>query len=492
MNSMSREPLILTQQRLENCVLQGRSFDRSSVNNCTFREFTFQDCSFNRSGLIGSRGQKCTFERCQFKNVDLSSCTFTNCTFKECDFALADVSDNRFFCCQFEKTDFTGSTLKDNEFIEVNFLYISLCGSLTTLNTFRRATVSDSEFGNCTIDYNVYESCFFHNSYLNVEMLGTSFGLSLKDIDACKILILGREILEEDQTAIFCRTRNYFEDSGHYFECFIMDLNHSLNSLIPGIKDLGAKMRESLVSDSYISPNQLLFLFNLFKELYKRGVLAYLALYQFKTDLLEILNSLSPDAGSYEKLILLYNNLNLLHNSMMADLEVISDQVLPTEDKQISVRFTFAKKPDMPIDAFLEDCYIFVFDRPSEKRPTVLSEQTGSYIVCVQTTIYTLIAFRICTYLLVGSVKELVKLRANVSLLVGKKLPRKYYLEVTRPENPITIPQALAALLTGLLKKSLPVWLGELPVRDFSKENLQEIAEEAGGKIPQKNHTSAK
>lgn len=140
------------------------------------------------------------------------------------------------------------------------------------------------------------------------------------------------------------------------------------------------------------------------------------------------------------------------------------------------------------MDEILEICYYYVFDCAPAVRPAILAEQSGSYVVFLTMTVQTFVAFRICTYLLSGSIKELVKIRANTTLLVQKKLPKKYFLEVTKPESTVTVPQATAALLTKLIKKVLPEPLKNMPLSDISEDNLKEVQEVSQKDVPTKHH----
>lgn len=486
MEYTKKDHLTFVQKEYQGKTFQNIAFERSDIDNCKVENCRFSTCNFNRSSIVCVRAKNCVFERCKFQNADILSGDFTNCQFQECDFSLANICDNIFCRNQFVRANFLSTTIKENEFLDSNFMEGSFRGSLTSLNIFRQTSVQDSEFGNCTVDYNILERCVFRNSWLNAEMLGTFFGLHLKDLQECKFLFLGEEVLESDCRALCSRIRSQFDQESRYMEMFILDVNSSFNQLLPATEQLCADLMQKMLNGDYVPADQFQFLFYVYKELYRQKHLGFLALYQLKRGIQAILDSVSPAHRCYEKVVLLYNNLNLIYNSMMADLGALSDSDFLEIDQPIVVRFTFENKPHMAMDEMLETCYSFVFDHSPSVHPTVLLEQSGSYIVFLSMTIQTLLAFRICTYLLAGSIKELVKIRANTSLLVGKKLPKKYFLEVTKPESTITVSQAVAALLTNLVKKALPASLKNLPVPDISEDNLKEIQEIPAEDVPPK------
>lgn len=479
MEYIRHDRLNLMQQDIPSQTFENITFERSDIDNCQLDGVTFRNCCFDRSSLICLRVKGCLFEQCTFKNVDILSCDIADCRFQDCDFSLATICDSLFFRCQFQTVDFAGATLKENEFTHVSFHTVSLRGSTTSLNYFRQTTVEGSEFGNCTVDYNIVEDCDFYYSSLNIETPGTFFGLEFARLHNCTILSLGEQLPDTDQAALLANLRSQYEREGRYIDAFIISINQSLSNLIPGTECLCAQLKEKLLAGGQFPSDQLLFLFNVFKELYRQKKLAYIALYNMRCGIQDILGSISPDIKGYERYVLLYNNLNLLHNSMIADLGALTDWDYFEQDREVKICFKFEERPSRPITEILEICYIHVYGSKPETPPQILSEKKGSYIAIVQTTVFTLLAFRISSYLLVGSVKELTKLRANASLLFKKKLPRQYYLAVTKPETSVTIPQAISALLTGLIKKVIPAPLKDLPVVGISDDNLKEIQEEA-------------
>ncbi len=484
MELLHRDHLEFVQQEYREKKFNSTTFERSDIDNCELTALEFQNCRFDRSSLTCIRAQHCIFKTCQFRNVDFLSCNLTDCIFHDCDFSLANIEDNVFHSCRFTQSNFTGAMLRENEFLNTEFENISLRGSATCLNTFRKSVIQNSEFGNCTVDYNILEDCSFQNTFLNIETLGTFFGLDLRTLSACQFLSLGEQSLEPDLEALFVRIRRLFETEGRYIEVFIIDLNHSLNHLYSKTETLCTRIQEKILAGRYIPSDQLKFLFNVFKELYRRKQLGLLPLGRLMDGIKNILALLPPEDRSYEKFVLFYNNLNLLYNSITVNFIEDSDWSYYMEDRPIIIRFKFQKCPSLPIDKLLRECHIHVFGNEPEKAPIVLLEQTGSYIVYVEAAIYSLLAFRICAYLLVGGVKDLVKLRANLSLLTSKKLPRKYYLEATKLETESVLPSLISTLMPGLLKKKLAQAIADLPLEEICEGNLSEIQEVTKDTVP--------
>lgn len=491
MDYIKSDHLTLIQKQYQKETFRNTTFERSDIDNCKFENCKFSNCIFDRCSIVCIRVKNCVFEGCKFRNADILSNDIMNCQFLDCDFSLATFCDNTSFQSQFVHPNFLSATIKENEFLTSTFTQASFQGGIISLNTFRQATVQDSEFGNCTVNYNISEHCIFLKSWLNIEMLGTFLGLRPDNLQECKFLLLGEEIVESDRESLYSSVCLQFRQEDRYMELFLLDINRSIDNLLSATEVLCADLKRKMFSGDYIPSDQLQFLFYVCKELYRQKHLGFLSLYQLEQCIQEILEGIPPTHKCYEKVVLLYNNLSLLHKSMMVDLAALSVEDSLADDRLMIVRFKFEKKPQMAMDDILEICYLFVFDCKPTTRPAILAEQNGSYLVYLSMTVQTLLAFRICTYLLSGSIKELIKIRANTSLLVGKKLPKKYFLEVTKPESTVTVSQAIAALLTSLIKKALPASLKNMPVCDISEDNLKEMQEVSPEDVPSKHQSSS-
>ena len=90
---------------------------------------------------------------------------------------------------------FISSRIANNNFIETSFTNIDLNGSTTKFNNFEMSKCINSVFGNCTIDYNIAIKCKFINTKMNLETLGSLWGIQETELDNISFLSLGREIM---------------------------------------------------------------------------------------------------------------------------------------------------------------------------------------------------------------------------------------------------------------------------------------------------------
>ena len=92
--------------------------------------------------------------------------------------------------------------------------------------------------------------------------------------------------------------------------------------------------------------------------------------------------------------------------------------------------------------------------------------------------IATLAAFNIGTLLLTGGVKHLVKLRAAFEVLISKKLPEKYYLDVYNSDNSTDLSLKILKLVSKIDLKNIPDSLKSLSSDGINADNITDISEE--------------
>lgn len=450
------------------------SFHRSDIHNCTFSNTNFTACDFSRSNFMCLRFDKCIFMECDFRNIDLTTCKLSNCNFEKCDFMLSEIADNYFYKCTFNLGNFTGATLKDNAFNMCSFLQIDLNGSITSLNYFRECDISDSIFGNCTIDYNIMTGCKLADSRINIETLGTTFGLTLQELERVTFLSLGNELPDSPET--FSKIRDCFEKENDCIGLFVYDISFAHKPLIEAVDTLISGIQIKNNNQEFIPSNGFTFLFRVFQELYKQQQLPFIALARFCTFISDTLRRVSMEDIFYEKYILFYNNLTLLRSAMLSDFSELHGSSDPKE--MVTIKMTFHVKPTVEIAKVLDEMHIYIFGEAPYQPTECFRVCTGSYVEVLHMSITTLFALNLSLFLLIGCVKKLIVLRANTKLLLSPKLPKKYYLEATKLDKEHGMSPQIVNLIISHIMKSVPDSLKNIEEAGFSSENLEEVKEE--------------
>lgn len=463
-------------QNIQNLSIKNEEFIRNNIQNNSFTDCVFEKINLSRSSLVNLRIKDSEFVNCIFQNVDLSFCKFTNCSFLNCDFSLAEIENTVFYKCDFNNTTFCGGRLADNTFTYCNLKYADLTGSSTKFNSFIHTNWSFGLFGNCTIDYNITEDCKFTDTKMNVEALGSVFGLRLSDLETVTFLSLGREV-KNNLNEICINTKGYFERKGLVLEVYVFDVSLSGKNIISCTEELIEKLGKKYKNGEYLSPDELKYFFKVLKALRKEFKLPLLSLYSILSFIKELYDYLQADDIYMEQLLLFYNNITLIYNSMINELNTYND--IKDLDRTCYIKITFKKKPLQNIEQVFYNLYEFVYESKPQLKIKLIKEENGSYIAYLVMGIATLAAFNIGTLLLTGGVKHLVKLRAAVEVLISRKLPEKYYLDVYNSDNSTDLSLKILKLVSKIDLKNIPDSLKSLSSDGINADNITDISEES-------------
>lgn len=469
------EHITLVKKAYLNLEITDKSFKRCDIRNTKIGKSFFVNCDFARSSLVNLRISECTFENCKFYNADILMCKFSKCSFINCDFSLADTSNNNFYKCSLNSTKFIASRVANNSFNDTQFFNVDLNGSSTKFNSFQDCVWNKSIFGNCTIDYNITHNCKFINSYLNIETLGSVWGIEEKNLENITFVFLG-QIIKEMTDDIYSNIRENFLKEGTHLEAFVFDVSFLHKNIISCTEVLIQQLKNKYNQDDYLTPEELQFLYDILATLHKKEMLPLLIINDLLFFAQETLLNKNFDESYKDVLILFCNNLYLLYSSMMNELSTYS---LPSDDDNHTfvVKMVFYQKPNRDIADTINDTYKFIYGKSPVILAKRIKEHQGSYIVYVLMTLGGFAAFNIATYLLTGGIKKLVKLRAAFSVLFSKKLPRKYYLDVYKDDDTITISKDILKLLVPYNSLLISDSLKNLTSDGINSDNLKEIIE---------------
>lgn len=471
------EHLIIMHRTIDKKIFEKHSFQRSNVQNVHIQSCTFDTCDFSRSSLTNLRLTNCNFYGCKFLNIDLCFCKFSNCIFKDCDFSLAEIENINFFKGIFSNTQFISSRLTNNTFIETSFTKIDLNGSTTKFNCFEESVWTNSVFGNCTIDYNVAIRCKFIETKMNLETLGSVWGIQEKDLENISFLSLGREITE-DRKDIYINYSQYLLKKRLCLEMFTFQVSLKRENIFKCLEQLLDILDERYTNGQYLSPDEIHYFYEILKAMRKDSMLPLLVLKQILMFSKELVCKFSTDDNYYETILLFYNNICLIYNSMIHELSSYQYNLLD-DDCNYRVKITFKEKPKQDIVQVFNALYQYVYKISSIPNIQFVKDASGSYIVWLIMPLAALAAFNIGTLLLTGGVKHLIKLRASVEVLFSKKLPRKYYLDVYKKDDSEELAKGIiSTLLTGKIS-SLSSELYNLSYDGINSQNIKDISAES-------------
>lgn len=471
------EHLIIMHQTIEVKTFKNHSFQRSNIQNVHIHNCMFDVCDFSRSSLTNLRISDCCFVGCKFLNVDLSFCKFSNCTFKDCDFSLAEIENINFFKGILSNTKFISARLTNNIFLETSFIKIDLNGSTTKFNCFEESEWTNSVFGNCTIDYNIAMRCKFKATKMNLETMGSVWGIQEENLEDITFLSLGREITESKEN-IQQNYKKYLLKKRLCLEIFTLQVSLKKENIFDNLEQLLTGLNERYTDGQYLSPDELRYFYEILKAMRKESLLPLLILKEILVFSKELVSKISVDDSYYETLLLFYNNICLIYNSMIHELSSYHYNISDNNCKYL-VKITFKEKPQRDIVQVFKELYQYVYNASSISNVKFVKDEYGSYIIWIIMPLAVLAAFNIGTLLLTGGVKHLIKLRASIEVLFSKKLPRKYYLDVYKKDDSEELAKGIISMLLSGEISSLSSSLRNLSSDGINAQNIEDISAES-------------
>lgn len=466
--------LIIMHRTIDKKIFEEYDFQRGNIQNVHIQNCIFNDCDFNRSSLTNLRITNCNFYGCKFVNIDFSFCKLSNCIFKDCDFSLSEIENNIFFESTLSNTKFISSRITDNTFRETSFFKIDLNGSTTKFNCFEETIWTDSVFGNCTIDYNVAIRCKFRETKMNLETLGSVWGIQENELENVTFLSLGRELAENKET-IYKNYNQYLIKKRLCLEMFTFQVSLKKKNLFNSLEQLLNSLDERNIQGQYLSPDEFRYFYEILKAMRKESMLPLLALKEIILFYQKLIHKFSTDDNYYETILLFYNNICLIYNSMTHELLSYQDN-LSNDDVKYQVKIIFKEKPKQDIVQVFSELYQYVYNISIVPNIQFVKDAYGSYIVWLIMPLSVLASFNIGTLLLTGGVKHLIKLRASIEVLLSKKLPRKYYLDVYHKDDSEELTKGIISTLLSGKISSLPSKLFNLSCDGINAQNIQDIS----------------
>jgi len=311
---------------------------------------------------------------------------------------------------------------------------------------------------------------------MNLETLGSVWGIQEKDLENITFLSLGREIKEAEKD-IYTNYSRYLLTKRLCLETFTFQVSLKKQNIFMCMEKLLDSLGERYTKRQYLSPDELHYFYEILKVMRKESMLPLLVLKQILTFFKDLMNKFSVDDSYYETLILFYNNICLIYNSITHELASYQYNLL-NDDCYYQVKITFKERPKQDVVKVFNILYQYVYNISAIPDVKFIKDASGSYIVWLIMPLAALAAFNIGTLLLTGGVKHLIKLRASTEVLFSKKLPRKYYLDVYEKDDSEELAKGIiSALITGKIS-ALSSELYNLSSDGINAQNIKDISAE--------------
>jgi len=487
--SVSADQLVphsdLTFKVFDNLKVDGASVHQSLLNGCLIRNCTFHKVDFSRCDLEQVQFQNCRLVDVDFRNVEMTSTQVDHSHFENCNFESALVSDCVWRHCRLENCPFQQSVIHTSKFEKCELKNNNLRGASIQLNSFRQTAFENIKLGDCTFLNHIMTECSYQNVSINAESIGSLFGISVADLMSLKLVYLGQTVVDVAKTkGLLDSLETDYEQRRWFFMRDVLRLNFGRT---PRAAALDACLKAVLWPASLGAPlkvGDITFLEMIVLEMRRLRLLPALTTITFPDEIRNFNNQNTAGAFERNDTLKLQQVASRLQGILLEMLQQLTDGIecLVARDESVIATLFFTEKPGFDVVKFIRT----VGDASGLRIRSVthaLREESGSYLLIIQTTLATIAALQTALWLLNGCVAQVIELKARLQVTAQKRPPKVIRDRVLLPDQ--NIPKWMAVTVQGIFAKLTgnPARLEQI-ASDFSPNNFQRI--EIGERQPRR------
>jgi hypothetical protein len=119
-------------------------------------------------------------------------------------------------------------------------------------------------------------------------------------------------------------------------------------------------------------------------------------------------------------------------------------------DQRLEATLVFRRKPQIDVIDFINEMAL-ASDMPILQPTVALREESGSYLLYVQTTLITLGALQTALWLLNGCAAQIIEMKSRLQIIAQKRPPRAIRQRVLLAEQ--TVPKWMTVVIRGIAAK---------------------------------------
>lgn len=466
----------LTFKVVDNLTLDNANAHQSLLNGSLFRNCKFRGVRFSRCDLEQVQVQNCSFTDTSFENVELTSAQIARSQFGGCNFDSALISDCVWSHCTFENCSFQQAVIHTSQFEQCALVRNNLRGASFQLDIFRKCAFDGMKLGDCTFLNHIMAECSYKDVRINAESIGSLFGISEQDLLSCKLVYLGHEVVDvAGAGGLLDSLENDYVRRRWVFMREVLRLNFGR---IPRVIALDACLEALLWPSSLGVPlkvSDITFLEMIVLELFQRRKLPAMTTLIFPERIRNLPQQNATEIAENTGRLRLQQLANRLQGLLLELLEQLTKDTesLIGKDFPVKVTLVFAKKPEIDVAKFIRTVSD-VMGLRLRGTTRKLREQSGSFLLCLQTTLVSLAAFQTALWLLNGCVAQVIELKARVRIATRKHPPKIIQKRVLLADQ--SIPKWMAVAVQGIFAKltANPAHLKQLAT-DFCSNNVEQI-----------------
>lgn len=409
-----------TYKRIEGKRLTGTDFKQSLFIGAILKDCIFSSVNFDRCDFSGTTVANCEFERCSFFPDEIRSCVITSCVFKRCDFRGVQWHGVVTEHSTFEDCDFREASIRESSFTVCRLITCRFKRSSTTMNRFIECSFSKVDLGDCTALFIFFDHCKFHNSRINAETIGFTYGLSEVDLATLNLIYLGRaQSKPSSDTLVDDLIENYLRRRWYVGAC-ILQLNFRRAMPLLSLRALAASTDDTVEKAIPLDWDEVHFLVQVMERLHSEERLPFAGLWSISVSLRRgsiAFRGFAKITAAADLALRQIDQLTFRIIDQMASLQ--PHNAHPTQDALLMLRLS--QQPERTLDELIPSTIVKLFD---DGQITLIRSYAGSWNELWQLSFSALVAVQIWLIAVNGVVHQLVKLTDQAGQL-AKKLGRK-------------------------------------------------------------------
>jgi uncharacterized protein YjbI with pentapeptide repeats len=418
-------------------LVEGLNVSNKSAHRCTFRGAIFKDSVFNnidmtRCDFLSLKAEQSKFITCDFTGSDFRACQFEKVVFKDCNFSNTFISNSKFHEVEFLNCTFQKAYVVDIITEKSIFESCKISKSVFMLDHFTTTVFRSMTLADCTFEKHIFNKCVFDNCSVELEYVGTLFGIGVTDLEKMQLIYQGKDSsIDASINELLELIHEEYIKRGILITATFFKLNYGMQNAMTTFLTLKDIIVSHISSPLVISGDDIRFIENVLTHLYKQSKLPFISVVDLKQLLDEIFNSekiLSIDNITISSLKSLQIKLLSIFQEMFLSLQDLEyESSLFPSNRSLFLRLTFNKTPNTTVASFLNKI-AKISGTDSFVEAKSINIRHGSFIEILQCGFSTLVALRIFLYLINGVLKQVNKtldLTKKIKSKIKKKESRK-------------------------------------------------------------------
>jgi uncharacterized protein YjbI with pentapeptide repeats len=421
---------------VEDFHVSNKSAHRCSFRGAIFRDSVFNNIDMTRCDFLSLKVERSKFIDCDFTTSDFRACQFGKAVFKNCNFSNGYIND-----CEFEEV----------EFIECTFEKAFITDIITKRSIFESCKISKSGFildhfdttvfrnmilADCTFEKHIFSECKFENCGIELEYVGTLFGIGITDLERMQLIYQGKDSsIEASITELLDLIHNEYISRGLLIPAVFFKLNYGMQTTLSTFLNLKDVIKSHINSSLVISGDDILFIENVLVHLHKQSQLPFISVLDLRQVLDKILNSdkiSSVDNITNKSIKSLQFKLFSIFQEMLLELRNLEHEYnFFSLNEPLFLRLTFKKPPKTNVASFLNNITT-ISGIGTFIEAQSISVKEGSFIEILQCGFSALVVLRIFLFLINGVLKQVHK-TIDLTEKIKSKLKKKEF------KKPVTI-----------------------------------------------------